>query len=317
MITVNGGNVGSGVVALDGTFSISVGGALSNGDVVEAHGGSATGPSLGSVTVVTGSGTAATPIGTVSGGASVITVNGAPGETVLIVGDPDGPGPAVDQVLGSAVVGPSGQVAVWLDTPLQPGGTFDVLMNGHLEYSGVAGPLGPAPVIVLGAVIEEGSVISGTGVPGSTVYAVDDQGLILGSVVVDAQGNFLLPVSGAVAGHQVKVIQDGVEASRLLSAFKMGGEKGFLSTNIFKPGLGPDLDLSFKPDQDDHVTVKIFNAAAELIRPVVEMDVKAGVLYGAKWDGKNAYGEGVASGIYVVSVYGKTTRILKKVIVIH
>jgi len=85
---------------------------------------------------------------------------------------------------------------------------------------------------------------------------------------------------------------------------------------LFYPGNGASLGLSFKAKDDDHVTIRIFNIAGELVRPLLEMDARAGVLYAASWDGKNGDGDTVASGLYVVSVYGKSVHTLKKVVVI-
>jgi flagellar hook assembly protein FlgD len=114
----------------------------------------------------------------------------------------------------------------------------------------------------------------------------------------------------------VQVIQDGVGTRLSQPALKLGENRVFLSRNIFKPTQGGSLDIGFKADADERVTVRVFNLAGELVRPVAEMEVKAGVLYGLKWDGRNADGEWVASGVYVVSVKGGNTRIIRKVVVL-
>ena len=89
-----------------------------------------------------------------------------------------------------------------------------------------------------------------------------------------------------------------------------------MSRNVFKPAQGGSLDIGFKADGDERITVRVFNLAGEMVRPVAEMDVKSGVLYGLKWDGRNESGEMVASGVYVVSVKGANTRIVRKVVVL-
>jgi hypothetical protein len=145
---------------------------------------------------------------------------------------------------------------------------------------------------------------------------VDAQGRVVGSTVVDSSGNFSLNVSGAAAGSSIKLVQDGVVAPATLSTLNLGSNPAFLSKNIFRPGTDAQLDLGFKPTADGRLTVRIFNLAGELVRPVVEMDVRSGVVYAAAWDGNNTYGERVASGVYFVSVKGGGLLTLRKVVVL-
>ncbi len=64
------------------------------------------------------------------------------------------------------------------------------------------------------------------------------------------------------------------------------------------------------------MTVKIFNISGEMVRLLTEMDAKAGTAYALSWDGRNAQGQMVGSGVYLVSCKGPQTHILKKVIVL-
>jgi hypothetical protein len=172
-------------------------------------------------------------------------------------------------------------------------------------------------MLVVGSVLEEGSTLQGTGVAGSTVQAVDDTGKVLGTTTVDSQGNFSLVVSGAQAGQSVVLVQNGVKGGAPLASLKLGAEVAFTTANIFKPDQGGSLGISFKAQADERVTVRIFNVAGELVRPLMEMDCRIGVLYAASWNGKNGDGETVAAGIYVISVHGRATRSLKKVVVMR
>jgi hypothetical protein len=165
-------------------------------------------------------------------------------------------------------------------------------------------------------VLVEGSTLTGTGVPGATVQVVDAQGRVLGSTVVDALGNFSVPVSGAVAGVPVKLVMNGVAVDLYQPALALKSERVFFNTNVFRPERGDRLDIGFKANADERVTVRIFNVAGESVRRVAEMEVKAGVLYALKWDGRNDDGQWGAAGVYIVSVYGPNTRILKKVIIL-
>ena len=89
-----------------------------------------------------------------------------------------------------------------------------------------------------------------------------------------------------------------------------------LDRNVFKPGQGGTLVISFKADVDGMVTVKVFNLAGELIEPVFNAPVQAGLWFQAQWDGKNQYDETVASGVYFISVQGAGIRSIRKVIVL-
>lgn len=313
-VTINGVQVGgSTVVEPDGSWTLGpVGPAPGTGDVVQAHSGSPTGPSNGFTTVIApgGAATAVVTQPNVDGGATVITVSGNPGETVVIVNQSTG------EVLGSAVVQLNGQVAVALDTPVLPGDALLVLSNGIQEDTVVIGAPGQPALVIQGAVLTEGSTLTGTGIPGSTIQVVDDQGRVLGSAIVAPDGSWVLAVSGAVAGVGVKVIQDGVETRLGQPALKLGEEKLFISKNVFRPQQGGSLDLGFKATVDEKVTVKIFNLAGETVRLVAEIEVRAGVLYALRWSGQNDAGETVAAGVYIISVYGPNTRILKKVVVL-
>jgi hypothetical protein len=307
---------GNGVVGANGTFSVAGStSAMSAGDTVEAHAGSATGPVSAPITLVAAGGALATGSSQTNGtdsGATVITVSGNPGETITIVDT--SVSPAVD--LGSAVVGSNGQAAVNLTAPVSGGTTLEILSNGVVESSfSVAATAGSAPVVTQGAVLVEGSVLTGTGTVGSLIQVVDDLGHVLGSGTVASDGTWSVPVSGAVAGAGVKVIQDGVE-TRLPSAQALGAETAFTNVNVFKPALGGSLDIGVKALADGKMTVRIFDVAGEAVRVVAFADVRAGLLYAFKWNGRNEDGETVAAGLYVISVQGGGVNRLRKVVVL-
>ncbi len=323
VITRNGAPLAgaSGVVGSGGSFAIQVNASLNAGDLMRAHGGGATGPSANTVSVAPApAGTPTPPAASIppviAGGASVITVNGQPGSTVLIVADPDGPGPEPEVVLGSAVIPASGQVGVILTQPLPSGATAEVVINGMVQDSFTATGSGAPPVLVSGSVLTEGSTLIGTGTPGALVQAVDSLGNILGSAVVDAQGQFTLAVSGATAGTQVNLAMNGVKAPGTLPGLSLGSQTSFTSANVFKPDQGGTLSIGFKAEAAGLVTVKVYNLAGELIRPIFETTAVKGLLYQANWDGRNGEGSTVSSGVYFVSVRGAGIKAIKKVIVL-
>ena len=86
--------------------------------------------------------------------------------------------------------------------------------------------------------------------------------------------------------------------------------------NVFKPEQGGSVTVSLKADQSGRVLVKIYSIAGDLVRPVFDADVQAGLWFQATWDGKNADGETVASGVYFVSVKGAGIKTIRRVVVI-
>ncbi len=89
-----------------------------------------------------------------------------------------------------------------------------------------------------------------------------------------------------------------------------------IDKNIFKPEQGNPLTLSFKAPEAGKVTVKVYNLAGELVRPIFEADVTAGLWFQAHWNGQNGDGSAVSSGVYFVSVRGAGIKAIKKVIVL-
>jgi hypothetical protein len=302
----------SGLVAANGSFAVSVpGAAISLGDSFVAAAGSGSGPASNIVTAVAGSGTAALPKDPVTaGGASLVMVMGAPGDVVVIVD------PATQSVLGSGSLGANGQAGISINPVAVAGATLQLVVGTLIDSSITIGAVGSPPNFVNGAVLVEGSTLSGTGVPGASIDAVDSAGLVLGSAVVDAQGNFVVNVSGAVAGRAVSLAQDGVKVGLPLKAGQLGSETAFTSTNVFRPLQGTPLSIGFKALNDDHITVKIFSLSGTLMRSVLDLDVKSGVIYTSSWDGKNTQGDVIASGIYFISVHGLRQSAIKKVILL-
>jgi flagellar hook assembly protein FlgD len=85
--------------------------------------------------------------------------------------------------------------------------------------------------------------------------------------------------------------------------------------NVFNPSLGGTLSINMKAPQGGRVLVKAYNLAGELVRPIFEADLQAGLWFQASWDGRNADGELVAAGVYFVSVRGAGIRSIRKVVV--
>jgi hypothetical protein len=306
----------SGTVASNGTFAIPATELLASGDLVSAHTGSAGGPSANAVAVSASLSTTSSPMSaTISAGASIITVSGVPGQTVAISGA--SPGPLSGEVLGEAVIAPNGEVGISLNQALPAGQAFNIVTGGVFNSTEAASNSGvPPPQVNVGVVLAGTHTVTGSGVAGATVQAVDSQGSVLGTTVVNAQGTFSLSISGASPGQSVTIIENGVKAGSTLPSFTLNPEKAFTSANVFNPDRGGVLNIGFVAQQDGLVTVKVYSISGSLVRPVFEADCMAGLQYQADWDGRNGDGSEVASGVYFISVRGAGIRTIRKVIVL-
>lgn len=313
VITDTAGTPGlpSGVVGPGGTFSLTFMGTLPAGDLVTVHSGGAGGPASGGLTVQ------APPLGTpapspavpLAVGAGAVTVNGVAGEPALIVD------PSTGQVLGSGTIPAGGTGVVFINPPLAAGQSVELLVGGQLQWqAGSSAPAVAAPQLVSGTVLTDGSVIYVDGTPGSTLQVVDAQGRILGSALAGT-GATPITVAGGSAGQTLYLVSDGVKTPLAVVAMAMGGQHAILSANLYRPGRG-SLVVTLKPAFDEHLTVKVFNLAGELVEDLGDVDAQAGLVRTLQWWGQNRYGEGVANGVYFVSVHGPKTHELKKVVVV-
>ena len=85
-----------------------------------------------------------------------------------------------------------------------------------------------------------------------------------------------------------------------------------LSENPWRPRSGPiHICYAVSPEDDGHpVSLSVYTIAGELVRSLASEAVPAGV-YQAVWDGRNASGQKLASGVYIVlfqSYMAKETR---------
>jgi uncharacterized delta-60 repeat protein len=87
-----------------------------------------------------------------------------------------------------------------------------------------------------------------------------------------------------------------------------------LSQNLWHPGTGQPLHIGIKAPYDGHVTVHVYNTAAELVRTPFEADVPAGQSLDAIWDGRNEDGQSCGAGVYIVAVHGAGISSILKVV---
>ncbi|QXT35501.1 BapA prefix-like domain-containing protein [Sphingomonas sanguinis] len=198
--------LGSGQVAPDGSFAVTLNPAQANGQSLQLVQTDAAGNASPVVTVPAPDITAPTGLtATINGDGAVVTGVGEVGATVT-VRDPGG------TIIGTAVVGANGSYAAPL-TPAQIDG--QTLGVTQADAAGnVSAPLAPvapdltAPLAPLGTVSADGTLVNGTGEPGATVTVRDAAGQVLGTGQVAADGSFAVPLSSAqLNGQALSVVQ--------------------------------------------------------------------------------------------------------------
>jgi flagellar hook assembly protein FlgD len=85
------------------------------------------------------------------------------------------------------------------------------------------------------------------------------------------------------------------------------------SVNMFRPGKSP-VQLYYGATASGKVRVTVYNALGRKIKTLVEKQVTAPFDETIEWDGKNASGSTVASGVYVIRIetksYSKNIRVV-------
>ncbi|WP_236237748.1 BapA/Bap/LapF family large adhesin [Pseudomonas faucium] len=201
----NGNVVGSIVVGADGTFTVALNPAQANGqllDVVAVEGNATSLPVPVSAPDITAP--AAPADLTVSADRSVVSGRAEPGSTVRVLAA-DG-----TTVLGSTVVGANGAFSITLTPPQVDGEQLQVTATDGAGNTSTAGnvtapdidagggdttPPAPASNLVISA---DGRTVSGRGEIGATVKVLDDQGQVIGTGTVQADGSFNLQLTAPV-----------------------------------------------------------------------------------------------------------------------
>ncbi|HSG99062.1 MAG TPA: FlgD immunoglobulin-like domain containing protein, partial [candidate division Zixibacteria bacterium] len=93
-------------------------------------------------------------------------------------------------------------------------------------------------------------------------------------------------------------------------------ETFWLSQNYPNP-FNPETRIDFAIDRDpdgaaaQHVTLKVYNILGQQVNTLIDADLDVGN-YTVQWDGRNASGSRVASGVYLYRLQVNSTRALAK-----
>ncbi|MQT31151.1 BapA/Bap/LapF family large adhesin [Pseudomonas helleri] len=188
--TAAGAVIGSGVVGLDGNFSVALDTAQTNGETLGVTLSSVGGLTSPSVSVVAGDTTAPDAPTELVVSVDGLTLNGKgePGSTVTVKN-------AAGAVIGSGPVALDGSFAITLNTAQTNGETLNVTLTDKTGNVSVVTPViagdTTAPVAPTELVVSaDGLTLSGKGEAGSTVIVKNAAGAQIGTGIVDADGTF-------------------------------------------------------------------------------------------------------------------------------
>ncbi|MFE8148466.1 Ig-like domain-containing protein [Brenneria goodwinii] len=207
-ITDADGNVlGSVTAGEDGSFSVLLSPALTNGEEINVVASDVAGNASAPVSVAAPDLTApAAPADLLVAEDGASVSGSAEAGSIVTLTDADG------NVLGSVTVGDDGSFSVPLTPALTNGEEISVVVsdtagNNSAPVSVAApdltAPAAPADLLVA----EDGASVSGSAEAGSTVTITDADGNVLGSVTVGEDGSFSVPLSPALTnGEEISAV---------------------------------------------------------------------------------------------------------------
>lgn len=204
-----GVEIGRGAVQSDGSYTIAISPAQTNGELLQvtqsdtagnvSPGTEATAPDL-----VAGDSPDA-PTATVAADGLTVTGTADAGALVSVAGPNGAP-------LGSAIAGLDGSYTVTLTAPQRNGEVLRVIQtDAEGDRSPPATAIAPdltAPAAPTATLDAAGATVSGTGEPGASIRITDPTGAVIGTATVDARGNYVSVLSPAQTnGEMLGVVQ--------------------------------------------------------------------------------------------------------------
>ncbi len=184
--------LGSQVVAIDGSYTVTLSPPQTDGELLSASQRDLNGNASPTTSVFAPDTTAPdVPVAIVSADGTFVTGRGEPGTTVTVTGAGGG-------TLGTATVGAGGTYAVALSSPQIDGQTLSVtLTDSARNVSMPATPIAPdgtAPLAPTASITADGTAAVGIGIVGSTITVTNAAGLVLGTAIVAADGSYTAPL---------------------------------------------------------------------------------------------------------------------------
>ncbi|MFK0093131.1 BapA/Bap/LapF family large adhesin [Pseudomonas sp. NPDC090592] len=264
----DGSVLGSVVVGAGGAFEVTLGTAQTNGQALTVEQRDPSGNLSAAVDLAAPDTEApAIPGGlTLSGDGSTLTGTGEPGAQVTVTG-------TAGAVVGTATVQPDGSFSVTIDPPQVNGQTLTVSQADNAGNPSpadtVTAPDLEAPLPAQGLGLNAaGTLLSGQGEPGSTVEVRNAAGDLLGTIEVNGDGTFEVPIAPAQTNGEtlsVVLIDGGGNASPSTS---------FTADDSSAPDAPAGLTITqggnaIQGTGEAGSTVEVRNAAGDLLGSVV------------------------------------------------
>lgn len=198
----SGAVIGSARANLDGTFSITLDTAQTNGEKLNINATDSSGNSASAEFSAADTTPPAQVTDVVlSADGTQVSGKGEAGATVTLVG-------ADGTAIGSVLVGTNGTFATTLTPPVNPG---DLVQITQTDTAGLPSPVlvvtapdASGPATPAGLVISaDGTQLTGTANAGSVIQVRDANGVLIGSATVGGNGSFTLVLSPAQANGEV------------------------------------------------------------------------------------------------------------------
>ncbi|MBP9699010.1 MAG: carboxypeptidase regulatory-like domain-containing protein, partial [Elusimicrobia bacterium] len=219
--------------------------------------------------------------------------------STLEAGAQNGVGPSVvfnryNHFLASYLNGDSNELKFLTDAPRD------------LSISGTVLDFGGSPI--------PGASVTLSGGIASTVLTVSE---INGGYAAEHlfEGSYTLtPAKGGYVFQPTTLSFSPLRESQSLQNFQGGPVSFSPQGNLFNPAAGEQVTFNYSV-VPGHVSLKIYSLKGTPVRTLVDQDEPAGT-YSVHWDGRDADGHTVASGIYLVYFEADQTQSTTKVVVV-
>lgn len=113
--------------------------------------------------------------------------------------------------------------------------------------------------------------------------------------------------------------EDQIEIMVLRTLVESGPSQVGVNFGDFDPIFNPTrgrLVIPYTLSGPSHVEIDVFDRIGRRVRQLVNQHQDAAPLGGISWDGRNAFGEVVASNVYVIRLRANGKIVIKKVVAI-
>ncbi|WP_272905092.1 BapA/Bap/LapF family large adhesin [Pseudomonas petrae] len=250
-----GNVIGSGQAGLDGSFSLTLSAAQTDGQLLQVTQADSAGNQSVPASITAPDLSAPAPVTNLdlSANGLIVTGNGQIGATVTVKD-------ALGGTLGSAVVGSDGRFEVTLSSAQINGQTLSVTQVDGSTLASPATPLQAADIQAPDAptaltLSADGLTLSGQGEPGATVNVRDANGNLLGTATADTTGRFDVLLNSAQDDGQVLLAKQTDAAGNISPA------SSFTAPDTTAPDAPTGISIS-----NDGLTVSGTGVAGDIVQ---------------------------------------------------